>query len=315
MLKYLLWRLIGLFFVLLVVSFLTFLLARSVPGGPFDELNMPLSPAAKANIQRKYGLDQPFYVQWAKYVVAAVQGDFGYSYRFTSQKITTLFLNSWGPSLILGGLTLLWSIPAGIIAGVVAAVKRNTWVDSLVTLFAIVGSTIPNFALGVLLLLIFSSILGVLPNPANASGWQPARDPRILIIPVFVFGLLPFATLARYTRSNLLEVMSQDYIRTARAKGASANVVLFKHALRNSLVPVLTVAGPFIPMCLTGSAILERQFSIPGIGPFFIDSINTRDYPLVMASVLIIAVLWGITYLVTDLLYLVLDPRIRLTQK
>lgn len=312
MLRYIALRLIGLLFVLLVVSFIAFLLMRSVPGGPFDETNQPLSAAAKANIIRKYGLDQPFYVQWWNYITNAARGDFGYSYQNPSKSIVQLLLTAWGPSLILGGLALLWSVPTGLVLGVVAAVKRNTWVDSLVTLLSVVGTTIPIFALGLFGLFLFSITLKWIPYPASAAGWKPATDPRILILPVLIFGLLPLGTIARYTRSNLLEVLSQDYVRTAKAKGLTQNVVLFKHALRNSLVPVVTVIGPMTANALTGSAILERQFLIPGIGRYFVESVFNRDYPLIMATVLIIAVMWGVSYLITDVVYTFLDPRIRI---
>ena len=312
MLKYIFIRLLGLVFVLLVVSFIAFLLMRSVPGGPFDETNQPLSTAAKANILRKYGLDQPFYVQWWKYITNAVQGDFGYSYQNPGKSIVQLLITAWGPSLILGGLALLWSVPTGLVLGVVAAVKRNTWADSAVTLLSVLGTTVPIFALSLFALFVFSILLKWIPYPASAAGWKPAQDPRILILPVLIFGLLPLGTIARYTRSNLLEVLGQDYVRTAKAKGMTANVVLFKHALRNSLVPVVTVLGPMTANALTGSAILERQFLIPGIGRYFVESIFTRDYPLIMATVLIIAVMWGLSYLVTDIVYTFLDPRIRI---
>lgn len=312
MARYILLRLVGLIFVVLVVSLLAFFLMRSVPGGPFDETNQPLSPEAKANILKKYGLDQPWYVQWWKYVTHAVQGDFGYSYQNPGKSIVTLLVNAWGPSLILGGLALLWSIPLGLVLGVIAAVKRNTWVDSLVTLLSIFGTTIPVFALGLFSLFLFALVLKWVPYPASAAGWKPAADPRILILPVIIFGLQPLGVIARYTRSNLLEVLGTDYVRTAKAKGLEANVVLFKHALRNSLVPIVTVLGPIIPNCLTGSAILERQFLIPGIGRYFIESIFLRDYPLIMATVLIIAVMWGVSYLISDIVYTFVDPRIRI---
>ena len=312
MLRYILLRLLGLLGVLLVVSFLTFFLARSVPGGPYDEINKPLSADAKANILKKYGLDKPFYVQWLDYVQHAVRGDFGTSLRHPSKTIVQLLIERWPASLLLGGLALLWSVPLGIILGVTAAIKRNTWVDSTVTFLSIIGTTIPVFALGLFGLFLFAIVLSWVPYPAGSGGWQPAKDPRILILPVFIFGLQPLGVIARYTRSNLLEVLGQDFVRTAHAKGLAPNVVLFKHALRNSLIPIITILGPIIPNALTGSAILERQFLIPGIGNFFIEGVLSRNYPLIMALVIIIAVMWGISYLLSDIAYTLADPRIRI---
>ncbi len=311
MLRYILWRLLGLLGVLLVVSFAAFFLARSVPGGPYDELQKPLSAAAKANIQKKYGMDKPFYVQWFNYVVKAAQGDFGTSLQHPSKTIVQLIRERWPASLLLGGLALLWSVPLGIILGVVAAVRRNTWVDSAVTLVSIFGTTIPVFAIGLFAMFVFAIVLKWLPYPASAGGWQPAKDLRILIMPVVIFGLQPLGVISRYTRSNLLEVLGQDFVRTAHAKGLTPNVVLFKHALRNSMIPIITILGPIIPNALTGSAILERQFLIPGIGNFFIESITFRNYPLITAMVVIIAVMWGISYLFSDIAYTIADPRIR----
>ena len=293
------------------MSFAAFFLARSVPGGPYDELQKPLSAAAKANIQKKYGMDKPFYVQWFNYVIRAVQGDFGTSLQHPSKTIVQLIRERWPASLLLGGLALLWSVPLGIVLGVIASIKRNTWVDSLVTLVSIFGTTVPVFAIGLFALFLFAIVLKWVPYPASAGGWQPGKDPRVLILPVVIFGLQPLGVISRYTRSNLLEVLGQDFVRTARAKGLTPNVVLFKHALRNSMIPIITILGPIIPNALTGSAILERQFLIPGIGSFFIESILFRNYPLITAMVVIIAVMWGISYLFSDIAYTIADPRIR----
>ena len=311
MLRYLLYRLAGLLMVLLVVTFAAFFLSRAVPGGPFDEINQPLSAAAKANILRKYGMDKPFYVQWFNYIKGAATGDFGTSLRHPTKTIPQLLADRWPASLLLGGLALAWSVPLGLLFGVTAAVKRNTWVDSLVTLLSISGTTVPVFALGLFGLFVFSILLGWVPYPANAAGWQPAKTPAIMVLPVLIFGLQPLGVIARHTRSNLLEVMGLDFVRTARAKGLTPTAVLFKHALRNSLIPVITILGPIIPNALTGSAILERQFLIPGIGNFFVESILTRNYPLINGMVIIIAVMWSVSYLLSDLLYTIADPRIR----
>jgi ABC-type dipeptide/oligopeptide/nickel transport system permease component len=308
MARYLLQRLFGFIFVVLVVSFITFFLMWKTPGGPFDETNMPLSAEAKANIVAKYGLDQPFYVQWAKYMFNAVQGDFGTSFKYPGKKVTDLFFQYWPNSLLLGGLAVLWSFPLGAALGIVAALKRNTFIDQLITALALISTTLPQFALAFFSLAIFAVMLRWVPY----GGWKPAEDSRTLILPVIIFGLSTVGSLARYMRSGMLDVLGQDYIRTARAKGVSQVKVIFKHGMRNMLVPIVTIFGPVLTNAITGSAFVEQWFVIPGIGHYYLDSITNRDYPVIMASVLIIAVILSITYLITDIVYTLLDPRIRL---
>jgi peptide/nickel transport system permease protein len=308
MARYLLGRFAGFIFVLLSVSFITFFLMWSTPGGPFDEVNMPLSPDAKANIVAKYGLDQPFYVQWAKYMLNAVRGDFGLSFKYPGLKVIDLFVRYWGNSLVLGGLSVLWSFPLGAVLGVIAALNRNKFLDQIITALSLISVTLPTFALAFFSLAIFAIWLKILPY----GGWKPTTDPRTLILPVILFGLPTVGTLARYMRSGMLDVLGQDYIRTARAKGVSRSKVILKHAMRNMLVPIVTIFAPVLTNALTGSTWVEKWFLIPGIGNFFLDSITNRDYPVIMASVLIIAVILMFTFLLTDILYTVLDPRIRL---
>jgi ABC-type dipeptide/oligopeptide/nickel transport system permease component len=196
----------------------------------------------------------------------------------------------------------------GIVLGVVAALKRNSWIDNLVTLVAVIGITVPNFALGLFGLYFFAVRWRWLPY----TGWNVTQEPSTIILPVLIFGLLPLGIIARFTRTGMLDELSQDYVRTAHSKGLAHHVVVFKHAFRNTLIPLITVIGPLIPNALTGSAILEKMFNIPGVGRYFIDSVQTRDYPVIMATVLIVAVAWGLTYLLTDLLYTFVDPRIRI---
>ena len=309
MTRYLLQRLLGFVFVIMAVSFITFFLMWKTPGGPFDETNMPLEPAAKANIIAKYGLNQPFYVQWAKYMIAAVHGDFGYSFKYPGQKVTTLFLQYWPNSLLLGGLAVLWSFPLGAVLGIVAALHRNRFLDQIITVFALITVTLPSFALAFFALAIFAVDLRWFPY----GGWNPTGDPKTLVLPVIIFGLGTVGSLARYMRHGMLDVLGQDYIRTARAKGVSRAKVIVKHAMRNMLVPIVTIFGPVLTNAITGSAFVEQWFVIPGIGHYYLDSITNRDYPVIMASVLIIAVILTLTYLLTDIAYTILDPRIRLT--
>ncbi len=306
MLRYLITRIAGLMSVTLIVSFIAFMLLYQLPGGPFDQEKQPLSEAAMAAVKAKYNLDKPFYVVWLSWVGNAVRGDFGTSYQAENVPITKLFAERWGVSLQLGGLALAWSVPLGIFIGVIAAVRRNTWVDYLLRFFAVIGTTLPGFGLAVFMVYFFAVRLRWVPT----TGWD-LTEPRTLVLPVLIFGLVPFGSIMRYVRNGMLETSKADYVRTARAKGLSERVVVFKHALRNVLIPVITVMAPMIPNALTGSAILEKMFSINGIGRYFIDSSQVRDYPMVLATSFIVATLWGVSYLMTDLLYGVADPRIR----
>lgn len=307
MLRYFVIRIVGLLSVTLIVSFIAFAMLYQLPGGPFDQEKQPLSPAAMDAIKKKYNLDKPFYVVWASWVANAARGDFGTSFQAENKSIVELFREHWGVSLQLGLLALAWSIPLGILLGVLAAVNRNNGIDFFLRLIAIVSTTLPGFTLAVFLVYVFAILLHWVPT----NGWKPTDDPRTMILPVFIFGLVPFGSLMRYVRNGILEALSQDYIRTARAKGLLQNRVVLHHALRNVLIPVITVLAPMIPNALTGSAIIEKMFSINGIGRYFIDSISTRDYPLVLATAVLVAVLWGISYLLTDLCYSLVDPRVR----
>ena len=307
MLRYLITRVLGLIAVTLVVSFLAFALVYQLPGGPFSEEKQPLSPAAMAAVKAKYNLDKPFYVVWVSWVAHAAQGDFGTSYQAENVPITKLFVDHWGVSLQLGILALAWSVPLGIILGVLAAVNRNKPLDYVLRFMAIIGTTLPSFALVVFLVFVFAVRLHWVPT----TGWSPLESPSTLVLPVFIFGIIPFGSLMRYSRNGMLEALNQDYVRTARAKGLVEQTVVLKHALRNVLVPVITVLAPMIPNALTGSAILEFMFSINGIGRYFLSAILVRDYPMVLATTFIVATLWGVSYLLTDLCYSIVDPRIR----
>jgi len=307
MIRYFAARLAGLVLVMLIVSFITFGMLYRLPGGPFDQLDQPLSPAALENIRHKYHLDEPFYVVWANYVANVAHGDFGTSYKAENVPIVDIFRDQWGASLALGGMALAWSVPLGIVLGVMAALRRNRAFDYVARFFSIVGATVPNFALAVILIYVFAVVMKVLPT----GGWS-SDEPRTFVLPAVIFGLLPFGSVMRYTRNGMLEALSQDYIRVAKAKGLAQNAVVYKHALRNVLIPIITVLAPMIPNAFTGSAILEPMFRINGIGKLFIESLASRDYPMVMATVLIVAMLWGISFLIADVAYTLADPRIRL---
>ena len=304
MVRYILSRIFGLVGVLFVVSVITFSLMHAVPGGPFDEEKMPLSAEAKANILRKYGLDKPLYEQYARYMWNAVQFDFGIPFQSPGETVTDLLARTWPISMQLGGMGLAIAFTLGILLGITSAVKQNTWIDYGTTALSTLGITIPPFATSILFIVVFATIYRILPT----GGWG---GPETWIMPVIVYSLGPMAIVARYTRSSFLENLRADYVRTARAKGLKERNVLFIHVMKNSLIPLLTIMGPMLPGVLTGSLFVEGIFRIPGLGQFFVTSIFERDYPMIMALTLLVAVLIGVTYLLTDLMYMLVDPRVR----
>jgi len=305
MTRYIVRRLAGLVFGMVAASIVTFLLMHSIPGGPFDEDKMPLPPAAKANILRKYGLDRPLWEQYLRYMWNALHLDFGIPFQSPTETVVGLIARVWPPTVQLGLVTISVAYILGLTFGILAALRQNTWLDYSVTLFATSGITVPSFVIATWLVLIFSVRLRWLPT----GGWG---EPKHYIMPVLAYSLGPMALVARYTRVSMLEVLRADYVRTARAKGLSERRVVLVHVFKNALIPLITVLGPNIPNLLTGSIFIESVFRVPGLGRFFVTSMWERDYPLIMALILMIAVLWGVTYLLSDILYTVVDPRVRL---
>ena len=310
MIRYILQRLAGLVFVLFAVSVITFGLMRSVPGGPFDLGEQPVSAATQAALEAKYDLDGPVWLQYVRYMGNALQGDFGVPFQAPNMTVLGLIGDAWPVTLAIGAPTILISYVVGTFLGVTAAVRQNTWLDYVVSFGATLGLVLPSFVIAIWLILIFSVNLNWLP----AGGWTgDFGTPKEYILPVIAYSLTPTALVARYTRASLVDTLGADYVRTARSKGLAERFVLLRHAGRNALIPCVTVLLPEIPNILTGSIFIEAAFRIPGLGRFFVTSTFTRDYPMIMALVLLIATLWGVTYLITDLLYTFLDPRIRLT--
>jgi peptide/nickel transport system permease protein len=308
MLRYIAGRLMGVVLVFLVVSVVIFLLMHAIPGGPFDEDKMPLPPAAKANFLRKYGLDRSLPEQYFRYMGAALQGDFGIPFQSPTETVAELIGRTLPVSAQLGGITLLIALPLGMLLGILAATRQNTWVDYLSTFLATLGLTVPNFVLAIWLLLALAANLKVLPT----GGWGQWYH---FIMPVIALGLAPMSLTARYTRTGIIEVSRSDFIRTARAKGLSETRILTGHTLKNALIPLITVIGPQIPNLITGTIFVESIFRVPGLGKFFVTSVLRRDYPMIMGTLLLVAVTWSIVYLITDILYTAVDPRVRLDKK
>ena len=291
---------------LLAVFTLTFVLVHATPGSPWDESEKPLPEAVKQNLAKQYHLDDPLPKQYADYLINALQGDLGPSYRSVERSVSEIIAATLPVSAQLGLASMLFALLVGIPLGTLAAVKHNTWIDYTASLITVSGLATPPFVRVSLLIVALS--LGVAWLPTG--GWNGIWDVRA-IIPTLAIGLGPAAILARYTRSSLLEVLGQDFIRTARAKGLREVAIVVRHAMKNALIPVLTVAGVTLSNVITGAFFVERIYGVPGIGRQFVDSVSGRDYPLLLGTVLIFAILISVVNLLTDISYGYADPRIR----
>lgn len=314
MAAYVLRRILWLVPVMLFVSLVTFVLMHSVEGGPWDQ-ERKLPDAVTENLDRKYGLDQPMWEQYTGFLLNALKGDLGISYQRQDQPVTEIILSGFKVSAVLGLIALTLAAGSGISLGIVAAMNRNRLPDYLSVLLASIGSAVPAFVLGILLIYIFAVQLGWLrsfgwdTSQGLIAGWLPPLEQ--LILPVVTLAALPAAYLARITRAAVLEVLHQDYVRTARAKGLSGSVILYRHILRNAAAPILSVLGPMTAALITGSFIIEYMFSVPGIGRLFVQSVSARDYGMIMGSTLFYAAVIVICNLAVDLAYAIFDPRIR----
>lgn len=316
MVSYIIRRLISLLFVMLVVSMIVFVLMNSIPGGPFSLGERGYSEAAMNNLKRKYGLDKPIIERYWNYLSSALQLDFGNSTAVAgSPPVSELIGRTWPVTLHVGLYTIITAFGLGILMGITAAYYRNSWVDNLVTFFATLGITVPSFIIATWLLFIFGWQIGWGDPKKWIVGPLFGQGPALLswdyFLPVITYALGPLALVARYTRSSVVEAMNADYVRTAHAKGLRARQVLTRHVLRNALIPMITILLPLIPDLLTGSLFIEVVYGIPGLGKFFVTSFFQRDYTMIMAVVLLVAFFWGLTYLITDILYTMIDPRVR----
>ena len=297
-------RILEAVFTLWVIATATFVLLRVLPGGPFDsEKSLPAE--VKANLERKYHLDKPLLGQYTDYLTDLVHGDLGQSYKYLNRGITDIIMESLPNSVQLGVYALLISYALGIPMGVLAGWKPNSGVDFSCMIIAVSGVALPSFLMAPIFILIFSKHLHWL-EPALWEG------PTYYILPMIVLGIRPASVIARLTRASVLEVIHSDYIRTARAKGLDQKTVLFKHVLRNSLIPVLTLAGPLAAGILTGSFVIEQIFAIPGVSKHLILSVTNRDYPLILGTTLLFSLILVVANLVTDLLMAVVDPRVKM---
>jgi len=305
MIVYLIKRLLSIALTFFIVSLLVFLMMHAVPGGPFTEKDMPLSAAVKAALNARLGLDKPLWVQYVNYMSGVLQGNWGVPYQSPGETVISLLRQAWIPSLILGGSGVIIGAILGILIGMAAALKRNSWIDYLASALSVLGLTIPVFVISMMLILIFAVWLGWLP----ASGWG---KPERWILPIAAYAAIPLATYARYTRSAMLDTLNRPFVTALRAKGLSEGRIIFQHVLRNSAIPMVTVFLPMFIGTATGSIFVEAMFRIPGLGSYFVSSIENRDYPLEMALVLMVTIGICFAYLISDIAYAWLNPRIRL---
>ncbi len=301
--KYLLKRILLAIFTVFIVIAITFFVMHKVPGGPFLG-EKAVSPAAQKAIEAKYGLDQPLIVQFGTYVRGVLTLDFGPSLKQRGRLVIDIIQDGMKTSAKLGLIAAVFALVFGIVLGSIAALRRNTVLDRVIMVLTTAFVSMPSFIIGTLLLVWFALKLKILPaNGTSSEG---------LILPIVTLMLYPMAYITRLTRSSMLDVLSQDYIRTAKAKGVSKNKVIFKHALKNALVPVITYFGPMLAYIVTGSLVVEQIFAVPGIGRAFVQSITNRDYTLIMGTTIILSSLIVIMNLVSDILYKIVDPRINL---
>lgn len=304
MVRYILARSAGLLFVLLLLSMITFALMHGVPGGPWAYGQHLMSDEQIAALEARYGLDKPVWQQYLIWLQGVVRLDFGHSFQRPDETVLQLIGRTWPVTFHLGIMTLIVAFGVGIPLGIVAALRQNTWVDYLATLMSIFGFVTPHFVWGILFILVFALYLQWLPT----GGWD---GPKYWILPVLAYAFAPIAFVARYTRASVVEALHADHVRTARAKGLSRNTVISRHVLRNAWIPMITVFGPLIPDLITGSIFIEAIFRVPGLGSYWVTSTFQRDYPMIIGLVMLWAVLIAITYLITDILYVFLDPRVR----
>lgn len=305
MVPFLIRRTLTILATLFVLATITFFLLRVVPGGPFDS-DKALPPDIKANVEAKFGLDKPLWQQYTNYLTGMLRFDFGPSFKYIGRDVTEIILDTLPTSMELGLYSLVLALLIGFPLGILSAYKQNTWMDFSAMFLAVAGISLPSYFVGAILIYVFSLQLNWFP-PALWDEWIHK------VLPTITLGTRPAALVARLTRAALLESIRSDYVRTARAKGLSEQKVILKHALRNSLIPVITLLGPLAAYVLTGTFVIEYIFAIPGMGKYFIDAVTNRDYPLIMGVTMVFGFMLTTANLFVDIAYAIVDPRIRMS--
>jgi len=305
--KYLLKRFVMSIITLWAIVTITFFLMHAIPGNPFaKEGKMP--PVVYENLQKKYGLDKPLYQQYFIYLGNLVRGDFGESMKSRVETVNDMIERGFPVSARLGAQALVFALIFGPALGAMAALYQNKMPDYISMIVAIIGISVPSFVMGTFLIQFVAKNVSFLP----IGGWGEFKH---TILPSFALGLMPLATMARLMRSSMLEVLNQDYIKTAKSKGLTKLAVIMKHAVRNAILPVVSVLGITISNLLVGSFVIEKIFGIPGLGMFFVKSIGNRDYTLIMGTTVFYALILVLMLLLVDITYMLVDPRIRLTEE
>ncbi|MFS0782874.1 oligopeptide ABC transporter permease [Bacillus sp. 1P06AnD] len=304
MIKFVLQRIVYMVITLFIIASLTFFLMKIIPGTPFSKADK-LSPQQLEIMKSKYGLDDPIPVQYGRYMLNITKGDLGVSFQFNDTPVTDILKNLLGPSMQLGFQGMVLGTFIGIVLGLVAALYQNTWIDYTSTFLAVLGKSVPSFVFAGLL----QYFIGV------KLGWFPVmfwRGFEYTIMPTIAISIFPISIAARFMRTEMVEVLGSEYIVLAKAKGASMFEVSVKHAMRNALIPVVTVLGPLTVSLMTGTLVVERIFAVPGIGEQFTKAIQVNDYPVIMGTTLLFAALFILIVFIVDILYGLIDPRIRL---
>ena len=304
MFRYVSKRLIYMFITMFVIISITFFISKALPGTPFADDK--LTPQIRETLFRKYGLDQPLIVQYAKYMLNVFRGDLGNSFYFEGRAVTTMIAERLPISAFLGIQAVLFGLIVGLVLGIVSALRHNSYWDTLAVVIAVLGVSVPSFVLGPILQNVFAVKLG----------WFPVaffESYRYSVLPSLALSVFVISTVARFVRSEMLEVLGQDYVTLAKAKGLSGLAVIIRHVLRNAMIPLVTVLAPLTIYLITGSLVVERIFNIPGIGEQFVSSIQVNDYSMILGTTVFFSFLFIVALLVQDILYGIIDPRIRVS--
>ncbi|MFW6313290.1 MAG: ABC transporter permease [Spirochaetota bacterium] len=303
--KFIIRRLLGLIPTLFIIITISFFVIRVAPGGPFSA-ERKVSPEVLRNLESKYNMDAPLLKQYVDYLWSVVQFDLGPSFVYKDYDVNFYIAQGLPNSMLVGGLAVGVALVLGLMAGIISALRQNSVYDYASMSVAVIGISVPLFVIGPALMYIFAVQLGWLP----VAGWIDRLGPAALVMPVATLALPPFAYIARLSRASVLEILRSDYVRTARAKGLSTPVVVFKHVLKGSMLPVVSYLGPALAATLTGSVVVEQIFRIPGLGRHFINSAFNRDYTMIMGTVIVFSALLLVMNFIVDIIYGYLDPRI-----
>jgi len=304
MIRYVARRVVYMLVALFVIATITFFISKLLPGSPFA--NPKLTPEIRQQLFEKYGLDEPLYVQYAKYMLNVAQGDLGNSFYFESRPVTDMIMKGLPVSAFIGIQAVVFGLVVGLVLGIVAALRHNTLWDTAAVVIAVLGVSVPSFVLGPILQYWLGVKLGLFPIAFFESWWYS-------VLPSLALSVFVVSTVARFVRSEMLEVMGQDYITLARAKGLTGLAVILRHVLRNALIPLVTVMAPLTIYLITGSLVVEQIFAVPGIGEQFVRAIVVSDYSMIMGTTIFFSILFILALLIQDILYGLIDPRIRIS--